>query len=328
MRACLARWMVGFVGAVWAFGAFASAAAWPDRSLTLIVGWPRGSGSDQVARELAVGLGQELGVHINVLNLEGANGLFAHTAVAYANPDGYTLGLVTPEVLGAYWMRQAEYGVDQFTPLVMVEQSPAVFWVARNSPWRTMKEAMAALRKAPPGTYRVGGLAEGGAYHIALADLMKAAGLPVGALQMLPGEGGADCIAALEAKKLEICVDSLRESGVAWQSGKVRALGVFSQAALPALRGVPTMHEALGREVPGGIWRVLMAPKGLPPEVRTRLEAAASKVVESVPFNQFETIHDLGVPPHLAGQALEDHVMAEQQRWGEVLRDLGLRKRR
>jgi tripartite-type tricarboxylate transporter receptor subunit TctC len=313
---------------MWAFGAFASAAAWPDRSLTLIVGWPRGSGSDQVARELAVGLGQELGVHINVLNLEGANGLFAHTAVAYANPDGYTLGLVTPEVLGAYWMRQAEYGVDQFTPLVMVEQSPAVFWVARNSPWRTMKEAMAALRKAPPGTYRVGGLAEGGAYHIALSDLMKAGGLPSDSLRMLPGAGGADCIVALGAKQLEACVDSLHEGGAAWHSGKVRALGVFSQVALPGLRGVPTMHEALGRELSGGIWRVLMAPKGLPPEVRTRLEAAASKVVESVPFNQFETIHDLGVPPHLAGQALEDHVMAEQRRWGEVLRDLGLRKRR
>lgn len=327
MRACLARWMVGVVCAMWVFTACASAAEWPERSLTLIVGWPRGSASDQVARELATGLGRELGVSINVLSLEGANGLFAHTAVAYANPDGYTLGLVTPEVLGAYWMHQAEYGVEQFTPLVMVEQSHAIFWVARDSPWRSMKEAVLALRKAPPGTYRVGGMAEGGAYHIALADLMRAVGLVPGSLRVQPGEGGASCIAALAAKKLEACVDSMHEGGAAWQSGKVRALAVFSRAALPALRGVPGMHEALGRDVSGGIWRVLMAPRGLPPEVRTRLETAAIKVVGSVPFNQFETIHDLGVPPHLAGRELEDYVVAEQRRWGDVLRDLGLRKR-
>lgn len=308
-------------------GIFPASAEWPEKPVTLIVGWPPGSGSDLVGRELASGLARQLGVSVNVLNLEGGSGIFAHSAVAYANPDGYTLGLVTPEILGAYWTRQAEYGMEQFTPLVMVEESPAIVWVARDSPWRDMRQVVAALRRSPAGTYRAGGVAEGGAYHIAMADFLRVEGLSSGTFQMAPGDGGASCLEALANRQIDVCVDSLREGGLALQQGRVRALAVFARESQPGLRHVPTMREALGHEVVGGVWRVLMAPRGLPPEIRVRLQDAAREVVASVPFNQFETIHDLGVPRPLAGQDLGDYLVAEQLRWGGVLRDLGLRRR-
>lgn len=312
----------------WLCGGVAPAlAAWPEKPVTLIVGWPRGSGSDLVARELASGMAHELGVSVNVQNLEGASGLFAHTAVAYANPDGYTLGLVTPEILSAYWMRQAQYGIEQFTPLAMIEESPAVVWVARDRPWRDMRQLVAALRKVPAEPLRVAGVAAGGAYHIAIVDFLKAEGLSAGAFRMVSDESGASCPELIASRLADVCFTSLREGSVAMQQGKVRALAVLAHEAQPGLRRVPTMREAIGREVVGGVWRVLMAPKGLPPEVRIRLQDVVRGVIAGVAFNQFETIHDLGVPRSFAGKELEDYLGTEQQHWGAVLKDLGLRQR-
>jgi len=302
-------------------------AAWPERPITLMVGWVMGSGSDLVARQIAAGLEKELGVPVAVLNIDGADGVFAHSAVAWGEPDGYTLGLVTPDFIGAYWQKQTDYSWEKFTPIARVEQSPAAFWVGSQSPWRSLPEALAAIRKAPPATYSVSGMAIGGAYHLALAGLLKAHGLRPDALRALPSEGPAPGFEALVAGKVDVCPDSLREGRVFLHQGRSRALAVLARERQAGFAEVPTVRELTGKSVIGGTWRAVLAPPELPDEVRARLTEAVLKVIGTPEYRAFLEAHGLGASLTLSGDELARFMAEEHRQWGETLCELGLRKR-
>lgn len=305
----------------------AARAAWPERPITLVVGWVMGSGSDLIARQMASGLEKELGVPVSVMNIDGANGVFAHSQVAFGEPDGYTLGLVTPDFISAYWQGETNYSHESFTSIARIEQSPAAFWVDAKSPWRTLNEALAAIRKTPPGTYSISGMAEGGAYHIAMFDLLKANGLRADALRIVPSEGAVPGFRALGKGLVDVCPDSLREGNVFYRQRKVRPLAVFARERQANFPDVPTVREANGKLVQGGTWRAVLAPPDLAPEVRTRLTEAVVKVAASPEFQAFLDMHGFGAGT-LAGDDLRKFMADEHRHWGDVLAELKLRKRK
>lgn len=317
--------LAGLAGC-WLLAAGGAAAAWPERPITLIVGWSMGSGSDMLARQLARGLEKELGVPVAVLNLEGSEGIFAHTAVAYAVPDGYTLGLITPELIGAYWQRQTDYSVERFTPIRLVEKSPAAFWVRQDSPWHNLKEALEAIRKAPVGTYRVGGMAVGGAYHVAMARLLQMHGIPAKALRPVVVEGAMAGFKALAAGQFDVCPDSLREGRLARAQGRARPLAVLARERLANYADVASVREQTGKASVGGTWRAVAAPPGLPEDMAKRLAEAVAKTLASVEFQELLKIHGFTVA-NLAGEELHKFLADEHRAWGEALRELGLRAR-
>lgn len=313
----------------WLFAAGPAMATWPERPVTLVVGWPVGSGSDLLARALASGLEKVLGVPFAVLNIEGADGIFAHSMVAFGNPDGYTLGLVTPDFIGAYWQMQTDYSFEHFAPIARIEESPAVFWVRQDSPWLTLRDALTAIRKAPSHTYRIGGLAVGGAYHIAFAALLRSQGLSVNDLRIVVADGDASCFDRLGAGEVDICPGPPRDGHAAYHQGRVRPLAVFSRNRVSGWDDLPTVRQAVGKEVVGGTWRAVLAPPNLPAAIVVRLREAVIKVVHSAEFQNterldgFDTNDDL-----LTGDDLSKFMADEHFRWGDILREMNLRERK
>jgi tripartite-type tricarboxylate transporter receptor subunit TctC len=280
-----------------------------------------------IAREMALGLEKELGVPVSVLNIEGANGIFAHSMVAFGEPDGYTLGLVTPDFIGAYWQGQTDYSYESFTPIARIEQSAAAFWVDNRSPWHNLSEALASIRKAPPGTYSMSGMSVGGAYHVAMVGLLKANGLRVDALRVVPSEGALPGFEALAKGMVDLCPDSLREGNSFYRKNQIRPLAVLARERQANFPDVPTAREAGGKIVLGGTWRAVLAPPGLPPEVAARLTSAVVKVSDSAAFREFLELHNFG-PGTLAGDELRRFMVEEHRHWGEVLGELKLRDRK
>lgn len=301
-------------------------AAWPERPITLVVGWVMGSGSDLIARELASGLQKELGVPVSVMNLDGGDGVFAHSQVAFGTPDGYTLGLVTPEYITAFWTKQTDYALERFTPIAQVEQSAAALWVKKDSPWRTLNDVLTALRKAPPGRYRMSGMAIGGAYHIAMVDWFKANGLPANALAPVSSEGALSGLDLLASGEVDLSPNPLHEGHPLRLQGKIRPLALFARDRLATFPDVPTVREQSGKWVTGGTWRVLMGPPGLSPEIAERLARATLAVSESESFKHFLSGYGFGAAP-LSGSELHKMLLAEQSHWGSILAELRLRKR-
>ncbi|MCB2010139.1 MAG: tripartite tricarboxylate transporter substrate binding protein, partial [Geminicoccaceae bacterium] len=97
-------------------------AAWPERPVTIVVPWGAGGGTDATARILASLLEPELGVPVNVVNRTGGSGVVGHSAIASAEPDGYTLGIVTVEIGMMHWAGLTDLTYENYTPLALYNE--------------------------------------------------------------------------------------------------------------------------------------------------------------------------------------------------------------
>jgi tripartite-type tricarboxylate transporter receptor subunit TctC len=273
----------------------AARASWPDRPIQMIVPWSAGGGTDAVARIIASGLEGKLGVRVNVVNRTGGGGVIGHTAMATAPPDGYTVGMATKELSTFYWAGTSNLTYRDVTPIAKVNFDPAAFHVRADSEWKTLKDAIEAIRKAPHGHYRMGGVPVGAGWHLALGGLLLQLGIDPTTLTVVPHEGAAPGFAELAAGGVHIVPSSLPEGVAMVQAGRVRRLAVFADERTPAFPDVPTVKEELGIAHTGGSWRGIVAPKGLGAEIQTRLRDHLKVVHDSNQFREFMARRGFGV---------------------------------
>src|SRR5215204_4435435 len=133
-----------------------SMAAYPERPITLIVPWAAGGGTDATARIIGTLLEKELGQPVNVVNRTGGNGVVGHSAIAQAAADGYTIGLITVEITMMHWQGLTELGPTSYQPLALVNADAAGFQVRADSPWKSVKDVIDAV-KANPGKFKASG---------------------------------------------------------------------------------------------------------------------------------------------------------------------------
>src|SRR5690606_38690902 len=129
------------------------------------------------ARILGSLLEQELGVPVNVVNRTGGSGVVGHSAIATAEPDGYTLGILTVEIGMMHWAGLTDLTYEAYTPLALYNQDSAGVQVLSDSEWTTVEEFLDAVRAAEPGTYKASGTGQGGIWHLALAGMLQEAGI-------------------------------------------------------------------------------------------------------------------------------------------------------
>jgi tripartite-type tricarboxylate transporter receptor subunit TctC len=158
-------------------GLVASAAAFPDRPVQVVAPWAAGGGVDTVARIFAEGFEKELGVPVAVFNRTGGGGLTGHSFIATAPPDGYILGVASPEI--AFYK---PLGLGDFTPQNLdlfsrLSLIPAGVTVRADSPYKTLADFLKAVKESPKGTFMGSGTGTGGSWHIAAGGLLKAAGI-------------------------------------------------------------------------------------------------------------------------------------------------------
>jgi tripartite-type tricarboxylate transporter receptor subunit TctC len=269
-------------------------AQYPQRPVQLIVPWGAGGGTDATARIIATLLEKELKQPFNVVNRTGGSGVVGHDAIAKATPDGYTIGLITVEITMMHHVGLTQLKHTDYTPIGLVNADPAAINVRADSPYKTVKDLLAAI-KANPGKMKASGTGQGGIWHLAIAGLLKEQGIDPNALPWVPSNGAAPGMQDMIAGGVDVVPCSLPEARPMIDAGKARAL-VIMDANPPALYpNVPTLKTELGTNWQIAAWRVIAAPKGIPADVQKTLATALKKVYDSKDYKDFMASRGFGV---------------------------------
>ena len=257
----------------------AFAQAYPDRPITFICPWPAGGTADITMRALCTAASKVLGQAIVVENRTGASGMLGLKAMATARPDGSTIGQIPISVT-----RFSQLGTVQLDPLkeltYIARTSGQTFGIAvrADSPWKTLKDFVAAA-KAAPGKLTYGSAGIGGATHVGMEEFALAAGIQ---LNHIPYKGGAPALQDLLGGQ----VDALADSS-SWaphvKAGKLRLLATWGEKRTQDFPDVPTLKEQgfdVVVDAPNGIG----APKGLDPAIAARLREAFRQAAASPEF--------------------------------------------
>ena len=277
-----------------AFAAGAAQAAWPERPITLIVPWGAGGGTDATARIIGSLLEKELKQPVNVVNRTGGSGVVGHQAIASAPADGYTIGMATVEIGMMHWQGLTELKGSSYTPIALVNADPAGLQVRADSPYKTAKELIDAI-KANPGKLKSSGTGQGGIWHLAIAGMLQSLKVDPAASPWVPSNGAAPGLQDLVAGGIEIVPCSLPEARSLIDSGKVRSLAIMDAKPAALYPNVPTLKDATGSDWTLAAWRGIVAPKGLPKDIADKLLAALEKVHKSAEFNDFMKQRGFGV---------------------------------
>ncbi len=277
---------IALAGLLTATAMLPAAAEYPERPITLIVPWGAGGGTDATGRMIANLLKAELGQPVNVVNRTGGSGVVGHSAIATAEPDGYTIGIVTVEIGMMHWAGLTELTGKDYTPIALYNYDAAGLQVRADSEWKTAEDVIAAV-KANPGKYKGSGTGQGGIWHLALAGMLDSAGAAADAAPWVPSKGAAPGLQELVAGGVDIVTCSVVEASALISAGKVRSLAVMDDAKLGAFPDVPTLKDATGLDWKLAAWRGVAGPKGMPAEANEKLTAALEKVWQSSEFQEF-----------------------------------------
>jgi tripartite-type tricarboxylate transporter receptor subunit TctC len=272
----------------------ALAQAYPVRPITLIVPWGAGGGTDATARIIGSLLEKDLGQPVTVVNRTGGSGVVGHSAIAQAAPDGYTIGMATVEIGMMHWQGLTQLDGTSYTPLGLVNADPAGIQVRADSPYKTVQDLLAAV-KANPGKFKASGTGQGGIWHLAIAGLLRDQKIDPASLPWVPSNGAAPGLQDLVAGGVEVAPTSLPEARSLIDAGKVRSLAVMNPTAAALYPNVPTLKAAIGSDWTMAAWRGLVAPKGIPADVRDKLANAIKKVAASKEYTEFMAKQGYGV---------------------------------
>jgi tripartite-type tricarboxylate transporter receptor subunit TctC len=294
------------------------AAAAPIR---LLIGFPPGGGVELAARVLAEGLQARLGQPVAVESRIGAGGMVAAEAVARATPDGATLGVIAPVGL-AVAKHTSRGGLPfdpqaDFTPLSLFAAAPVLVLVAPDHPARDLRGLAEALKAEPDPTCG----SPAGVFHPLIAMLL-ARGLGA-ACRHVPYPDPSRAPGDLQAGTIRAYVSVPPQVLPAVREGRARVLAVAAPRRVGFLPGVPTVAETLPGFEAVDAW-ALLGPRGLPEALAARLERAALETARDPAAA--DRLRALGAEPVGSSAAeLAEYMRAEDARWGEAVRQAGLR---
>lgn len=272
----------------------AVAEGYPTRPVTMIVPWGAGGGTDATARIIASLLEKEVGQPVTVVNRTGGSGVVGHAAIASAAPDGYTIGLATVEIGMMHWQGLTELTGASYTPIGLVNADPAGIEVRADAPYKTVNDLLAAV-KASPGKFKASGTGQGGIWHLAIAGLLRDQKIDPSAVPWVPSNGAAPGLQDVVAGGVEIAPVSLPEARSLIDAGKIKSLAIMSDKPSALYPNIPTLKSAIGSDWTMAAWRGIVAPKGIPADVRDKLVAAIKKVAASKEYTDFMASRGYGV---------------------------------
>src|SRR5512134_1603829 len=249
--------------AVLVLGSFLPAAAeYPERPLTIIVGYPAGGMVDIVARPMAESMKKKFPKGVAVLNRPGGGGSVAVAEAVQSKPDGYTLVLAPNSTLVIHpQLNDLPYKTpDDYEPIINTISLYTLLAVKADAPWKTVQEFVAAAR-ANPGKLRVGSPGEGTISHLTLERWMLAGNFKT---THVPFGGWGESSPALLGGHIDAVMAQPGEVKPLVDGKKLRTLVVFQQKRHEIFPNTPTAKE-LGWDSALGTWFVLTAPKGTPP---------------------------------------------------------------
>lgn len=256
------------------------AQTYPSKSIRLIVPFPPGPGTDAIARIVAPQLSARLGVQVIVENRAGDSGNIGTEIVAKAAPDGYTLGMATPgpNAAGKALFPNLPFDpLKDFSPVILVNETPDVLLVHPSVPARSVEE-LVALAKLNPGKLNAAIAAVGSMNHFVNELFKYGAGID---FVNVAYKGGAPALLDIVGGQVDLLFIGVTSAIGFIEAGRLRALAATSERRIPLLPQVPTMRESGYPGVLGSQWNGIVAPAGTSREIVDRLNAEIAKVLLS-----------------------------------------------
>lgn len=300
----------------------AQADSYPDRPITLLVGFSPGGATDIIARLLASELEQKLGEPIVVTNKPGAGSNIAAGEAARAKPDGYTLFMGTiAQTISPNIRSNLQYDTKKdFIPVIQTMASPSILVVNPQVPVNTVQEYI-AYAKANPGKMTMASSGMGGSPHMASELMNIRAGIDT---LHVPYKGASpamnDVLSGVVLGGFKTATAAIPQI----EAGNIRALAVASKTRIKQLPDVPTMAEAGVKDFYVTSWNGIFVPTGTPQPIVDKLSKATAEVLEQPNIiAEFEKRSAAAV-----GGSSEDFqvfINSELEKWGQVAKEANVK---
>ncbi|WP_431275068.1 Bug family tripartite tricarboxylate transporter substrate binding protein [Variovorax ureilyticus] len=315
---------MGFA-ALLAVSQIAGAQDYPNRPITMVIGFGAGGPTDVVGRFVARQLEAELKQPVIVDNRAGANGLVALQYVKRAKPDGYTIlmGSSGSLAIEPAFKKKVEFDVlKDFIPIAPLANYPYVLVVSQDSPYKTLKELVDAARTSKvPLSFASAGI--GADNHLAgewfaVANKIK--------LLHVPYKGDPPAMQDVATRRVDFAFLSGSVAVPQVKAGKLRALAVADDHRAEFLPDVPTVAESLGTSnFVVGPWNGLLVPAGTDPAIVTKLSKVVNKIMAS-PETRAALLEQGQYPSTGTSQEFARSIDQKQKHWAAIVEEANLEK--
>lgn len=304
----------------WALLPTAASAAYPERSIRLVVPFPAGSGTDVVARILGETMSQDLGQPIVIDNKGGAQGIIGVQAATSAPADGYTLVIlgVTTGASNVSLFKKLPYDpARDLTMLGLVGESPIVLVTSAKSQLRNAGELFEQARREPRKlTYGYGS----GSAQIAAAKLVAMGGIDV---LPVPYKGSPQVMTDLIAGQIDFTLIDISLAVPQIKGGNIKALGVTSKNRFPLLPEIPSLDESGAKGYDLVVWFALGGPAKLPQPIVDRLSIALKNALANPDLIRRFAEQGLATRYSTADEASR-FIKSEIVEWGKLIKAAGI----
>jgi len=296
--------------------------AFPNKPITIVVGFAPGGGTDIIIRLFARAMEAHLGQRIVVENRAGAGATIAAAHVARAPADGYTLlaGSVSVNAVAPNLYKGLTYDSQTaFAPVSLLVTAPAVLVVSPKLNISSMKDLIAMYQREPgKHNFATGG---GGTHAHLMSEWLM---MTIGAKAVhVPFKGAAPALQAVLGGEPTMIVDNIQAVLPHIAAGKLKPLAVFSAQRASTLPDVPTMVELGYKDFITDSWTAIYAPAGTPPAVIAKLNAAAAAAAHDP--QTIEMLTKINAAPVGSPPAVLDQLTNfEYKRWGALIKQLNL----
>jgi tripartite-type tricarboxylate transporter receptor subunit TctC len=297
---------------------------WPSRPLTMVVPFAAGGPVDVLGRIVARYLGEVIGKQVIVENVTGAGGMTGSVRVAHAVPDGYTFVLAS---IGTHALNQTLYkrplydAATDFTPVALIADVPLVLIARKDLPANDLSEFAGYVRREH-SHMQFGSGGAGTSSHIACVLLNQVIGVD---LTHVPYRGGGPALIDLIGGRIDYICNILSTAVQPIESGQVKGLATLSRERSPVLPKLATAHEQGLADFDAYTWNAIFLPKGAPPELVGKFNAALVKMMDNPGFR--ERLEPLGLyvspPARRTPEFLAKFVVSEIDKWAAPIRASG-----
>ena len=308
--------MRAFLAILLMLPALAAAQVYPSKPVRIVVPFGPGGVADITTRTLAPHLGETLGQSVVIENMPGAGGIRASETVAHAEPDGYTVLLLTNgNAVSKALFKSLPYDPERdFAMISTVGFFSMVIVTGADSPVKTLKDAIDKA-KANPGKMNIGTITPGGTQHLAGELFRSMAGIDA---LVVPHKTTGEVIVGVRNGSLDLGVDFIAPLISAIKSGQLRALAVTGGKRFPGLADVPTVIEAGVSGYDVASWNALAAPAKTPRPIVDKLHDALAKALAAPDVQK--RFAELGVEGRASTpDELKHFYAAETKRWTQVV---------
>jgi tripartite-type tricarboxylate transporter receptor subunit TctC len=300
----------------------AAAQDYPNKPIKLVVSFGPGGGADIVGRILGQAMQEKLGQPVVIENRPGAAGTIGNEAVARADKDGYTLGIMTAgQIIAAVMNKSLRYDTaTAFEPISMIGTASLMLVARADFPATNVNDLIAAA-KASPGKINLASPGFGATQHMSGELFKQMAGVDMLSVQF---RTTPEAVTALLGKQVDILFDTVLAVIGQVQSGQLKAIGVTSKDRFPLVPNVPAIAESAAMaDYNVTTWYGVFSTAGVPKLVVTKLNAALNEILKEEAVR--EKLNKAGVTvqgstPEVFGRFMAD----ELARWNKVREAAGI----